>query len=111
MESPARKKKSSFHTRGVSIMSSINRVGHNTPVQKILSQPIQEQVPADAPKQVRSTDKVELSGVAHLLKALKSNDVRADKVAAIKAQIDAGTYEDDHKLDVTTDRLLDDLLK
>ena len=92
-------------------MSSINRVGQNTPVQKILSQPIQKQVPTDAPKQVRSTDKVELSGMSHLLKALKSNDVRADKVAAIKAQIAAGTYEDDHKLDIATDRLLDDLLK
>jgi anti-sigma28 factor (negative regulator of flagellin synthesis) len=32
-----------------------------------------------------------------------------DKVASIKAQIEAGTYEDDHKLDVAADRLLDDL--
>ncbi len=45
------------------------------------------------------------------LKSLQSNDIRADKVAQIKAQIEAGAYEDDQKLDVATDRLLDDLLK
>jgi anti-sigma28 factor (negative regulator of flagellin synthesis) len=32
-------------------------------------------------------------------------------VAAIKAQIEAGTYEDDQKLDIAADRLLDDLMK
>jgi anti-sigma28 factor (negative regulator of flagellin synthesis) len=42
---------------------------------------------------------------------LKQNDMRAEKVAQIKAQIEAGTYDDDQKLDVATDRLLDDLLK
>jgi anti-sigma28 factor (negative regulator of flagellin synthesis) len=46
-----------------------------------------------------------------LLKTLKNNDIRTDKVAAIKAQIEAGTYEDDKKLDAAVDRLLDDLLK
>jgi flagellar biosynthesis anti-sigma factor FlgM len=96
-------------------MSSINGVGNasqNSPVQKLASQPIQKQIPADAPPQMRATDKVELSGVGHLMQALRANaDVRADKVAAIKAQIEAGTYEDDKKLDVAVDRLLDDLTK
>ena len=32
-------------------------------------------------------------------------------IAAIKAQIENGTYDDDKKLDVAVDRLLDDLLK
>jgi flagellar biosynthesis anti-sigma factor FlgM len=96
-------------------MSSVNGVGsasQNNPVQKLTSQPIQKQIPADAPAQPRAADKVELSGVAHLMKALKSNaDVRTDKVAAIKAQIEAGTYEDEKKLDVAVDRLLDDLAR
>ena len=92
-------------------MSSINNVGNNSPIQKVVGQPIQKQVPTDAPKQLPLTDRVELSGVSHLLKALKTNDVRADKVAEIKAQIEAGTYDTDEKLDVATDRLLDDLLK
>jgi anti-sigma28 factor (negative regulator of flagellin synthesis) len=92
-------------------MSSVNNVGGSSPIQKIVTPPIQKQVSADAPKQVRVTDKVELSGVSHLLAALKKNDIRAEKVAKIKAQIQAGTYEDGKKLDVATDRLLDDLQK
>jgi negative regulator of flagellin synthesis FlgM len=92
-------------------MSSINQVGGNTPVQRVVTNPVQKQVGPDAPKQLPVTDKLELSGASHLLKALKKNDIRADKVADIKAQIEAGTYDDDKKLDVAVDRMLDDLLK
>ena len=95
-------------------MSSINSIGGAGaagPVQRLVNNPIQKQVPADAPAQLPATDKLQLSGVSHLLKSLKNNDVRTDKVAEIKAQIASGTYEDDRKLDVAVDRLLDDLLK
>jgi anti-sigma28 factor (negative regulator of flagellin synthesis) len=92
-------------------MSSINGISSNSPVQKIVQAPIQKQTPADAPKQTPTVDKLELSGMSHLLKALKSNDVRVDKVADIKKQIEAGTYETDDKLNIAADRLLDDLLK
>lgn len=88
---------------------NVSGVGPNTPIQKIVSQPIQKQVPADAPKQLPVTDKLELSGMSHLLRTLKQNDIRTDKVAAIRAQIEAGTYEDDAKLDAAIERLLDDL--
>ena len=90
---------------------NINGVQGNKPVQKVVGQPIQKSIPTDAPVQNRAVDKLELSGMSHLLGALKSNDIRADKVAQIKAQIDAGTYEDDHKLDGALDGLLDDLSK
>jgi anti-sigma28 factor (negative regulator of flagellin synthesis) len=96
------------------MMSSINglgNVGNTGPVQKATTPVVQKQVPADAPAQNRASDRVELSGVGHLLQALKTNNVRADKVASIKSQIESGTYEDDHKLNVATDKLLDDLLK
>jgi anti-sigma28 factor (negative regulator of flagellin synthesis) len=92
-------------------MSSINPLGNAGPVQRLVSNPVQKQVPADAPKQLPATDKLQLSGVSHLLKTLKNNDIRTDKVAAVKAQIEAGTYDDDKKLDAAVDRLLDDLLK
>ncbi len=92
-------------------MSGINGVGQNSPINKIVSSPIQKSIPAEAPKQTGATDKVELSGMSHLLKALKTNDVRTEKVAEIKAQIDAGTYEDDAKMDAAVDRMLEDLLK
>ena len=91
---------------------NVNNVGSNSPVQKVVNNPVQKSIAADAPKQLPATDRLELSGVSHLLQALKSNsDVRTDKVAAIKAQIESGSYEDDKKLDVAVDRLLDDLLK
>ena len=80
-------------------MSSINSVGGNSPVQKITTNPIKKEISAQAPQSSNTTDKVELSGMSHLLKALKTNDVRTDKVADIRAQIEAGTYETDDKLD------------
>ena len=92
-------------------MSSVNNVGGNTPVQRVITPPVQKQVPADAPSQVRVSDRVDLSGVSHLIKALKTNDIRTDKVASIKAQIADGSYETDDKLNSAIDKLIDDLGK
>jgi len=92
-------------------MNPINNVGGNSPIQKITSTPVQKEVPATETKRPSLADRVELSGAGSILSRLKSNDIRADKVADIKAQIEAGTYEDDQKLDVAADRLLDDLMK
>lgn len=93
-------------------MSSINNVGNHSPIQQVTQQPIRREIPADAPRPLPVTDKVELSGMSQLLKTLKAGgDIRADKVAAIKAQIEAGTYEDEKKLDTAADRLLDELMK
>ena len=88
---------------------SIQGIGQNNPVSKIVNQPVQKQVPANAPGQLPVTDRLELSGVSHLLSNLKTNDIRADKVEQIKAEIEKGTYEDDAKLDAAIDRLLDDM--
>jgi anti-sigma28 factor (negative regulator of flagellin synthesis) len=92
-------------------MNPINNVGGNSPIQKITSTPVQKEVPATQTNRPSLADRVELSGAGSILNRLKSNDIRADKVAAIKAQIEAGTYEDDQKLDIAADRLLDDLMK
>jgi flagellar biosynthesis anti-sigma factor FlgM len=92
-------------------INSVNNIGSTSPVQKIVANPIQKEIPANAPAQLPATDKLELSGLSPMLQSLKTNDIRTDKVASIKAQIAAGTYEDDQKLDVATDRMLDDLLK
>ena len=90
-------------------MSSINPIGNTAPVQRAITAPIQKSGEAKSPS---ATDRLELSGASHLLKALKqNNDVRVDKVAEIKAALAAGTYEDDAKMDVAVDRLLDDLLR
>lgn len=90
-------------------MSTVNGVGSGVPVQPVVRQAVQKQLPAEPAKSLPVTDKLQLSGVSHLLNNLKENDIRADKVAAIRQQIEAGTYEDDYKLDVAVDRLLDDL--
>jgi anti-sigma28 factor (negative regulator of flagellin synthesis) len=91
-------------------MSGINSIGNNQPVTKVVpQQPVQRQIPADAPQQLPLTDRVELSGAGEMLKALKANDIRTDKVAQVRAQIEAGTYETDDKLDAAIERLLDDL--
>ena len=93
-------------------MSQIDQVAGNSPVQNVVSNPVQKQVPPDAPTQVPATDKLELSGVSHLLTALQTNNIRTDKVAEIRQQLDAGTYDPDgSKLDGAVDKLLDELTK
>jgi flagellar biosynthesis anti-sigma factor FlgM len=62
-----------------------------------------------SPAPARANDRVELSGMQNFLQALKTNDVRVDKVSEIRSQIDAGNYDVDGKLDQALDRLLDDL--
>jgi len=91
-------------------MSQINPISQPTPVQKIVANPIQKQIPAEAAP-VRATDRLELSGASGFLAALKSNnDVRTDKVAAIRQQLQEGTYDPDgKKLDAAADKLLDEL--
>ena len=42
-------------------------------------------------------------------KVHEAPDVRQDRVSAIRAQIAAGTYETDAKLEIALDRLLDEI--
>jgi flagellar biosynthesis anti-sigma factor FlgM len=94
-------------------MSSINGLGSNSPVQQTQNvAKAAAPAAADSSTPTRSADRLELSGVSHLFQSLKTNDVRAEKVAAIKAQIENGTYDvDNKKLDGALDGLLDDLTK
>lgn len=93
-------------------INSVNNTSSATPIQKLVSNPIQKQVATDAPAQLPATDRLELSGGSHLLQSLKANNgIRADKVASIKAQIQSGTYDDEAKLDGAVDKLLDELNK
>ncbi|HEX8524752.1 MAG TPA: flagellar biosynthesis anti-sigma factor FlgM [Tepidisphaeraceae bacterium] len=88
----------------------INGIGNNSPVQKIVTQPVSKQLPAEPAKQLRATDRLEVSGAGHLLKTMKaSGDVRVDLVQSVKKQIEAGTYETEAKLNSAVDRLLEEL--
>ncbi|QOV87465.1 flagellar biosynthesis anti-sigma factor FlgM [Humisphaera borealis] len=96
-------------------MSSVNNIGNTSPVYTV-NRPGPRPVAAPATTSpARGTDTVELSsgaqvgGFMEILKA--GGDVRTDKVAQIKAQIAAGTYDDDKKFDLATDRMLEDLLE
>ena len=90
-------------------MSAINGIGSNNAVQKIAASPVRKELPAQPAKQMKLTDRVELSGVSHLLATLKANGVRADKVSSVRAAIEAGKYETSEKLDAAIDKLLNDL--
>src|SRR5687767_12688246 len=63
------------------IMSGINGVGANTPLQAVkVAQPVSKAIPANAPKALPMTDKVQLSHVNQMMATLKAGgDIRADK--------------------------------
>ena len=90
-------------------MSQINTVSGSAPIQPSQLRPVARPATAAPAGPTRGSDKLELSGASHLLKLSKANDVRTDKVADLKAQIAAGTYETDDKLTAAADQLLDDL--
>ena len=57
-----------------------------------------------------TVDQLDISSEAKMLSQLKvAGEFRADKVADIRNQIATGQYETPEKLDVTVNRLLDEL--
>lgn len=55
-------------------------------------------------------DQVDISAEADFVSQVHDlPDVRADRIADVRAQIDAGIYETDEKLDVAIGRLLDEI--
>lgn len=58
----------------------------------------------------READRVEVSQVASMLSKLKNlPEVRQDLVAKVRAELAAGTYDTEEKLDGALDALLDDI--
>ena len=91
-------------------MSNINPLGGNSPVYRATpTKPAANTAPVQS-KPAAAGDRVELSNMSELMGKLKTNDVRMDKVNEIKAQIAAGTYETDEKLQAAADKMLDDVL-
>ena len=91
-------------------MSSINGIGGSNPLYRVAPKDVQKPTTASSAAPARGQDKVELSNVQGYLSTLKNNDIRADKVADIKAAIANGSYETDDKLNATIDKLLDEVL-
>lgn len=91
-------------------MNSINGINNTNAIRTAANQPLSRPASAEPTSQARPADRLELSGVGHLMKVLKADTgIRADKVASIRAQIEAGTYETEEKLNITIDRLIEDL--
>lgn len=71
------------------------------------TQPVHAAPPAEA---WLGVDEVEISPEAAMVSQLRDlPDIRADRVAEIRAQIASGVYETDDKLDIALGRLLDEL--
>ena len=65
---------------------------------------------ASSPAGSRSGDAVEFSGGVRALSGLSSlPEVRQDRVDSIKAQIEAGGYLSDGKIDEAVDRMIDSM--
>jgi anti-sigma28 factor (negative regulator of flagellin synthesis) len=89
-------------------MSSINGLGAIPPLQQTQNITGKTAIPETA--QPSATDRLELSGASNFLQTLKTNDIRTDKVAAVKAQIADGSYDaDGSKLDAAVGKLLDSI--
>ena len=92
----------------------INGLGHIDGPQPIRAphraEAIQPQSPTES---VQEMDQVDISPEAEMLSMVdRVNDlpeIRTDRVAEIRAQIEAGTYETDEKLDVALGRFLDEV--
>lgn len=63
-----------------------------------------------APAHSAASDELSISETGELLARVRDlPEMRAERVAQIRAEIAAGTYEDDAKLDAALDRLLDEI--
>jgi len=66
--------------------------------------------PVEAPSASPIRDELQISEAARLIEQAQNlPGVREDRVASIRAQIAAGTYETPEKLDVALERLLDEV--
>lgn len=59
---------------------------------------------------VQSMDQIDISPEAEMVSRVGNlPEIRAERVAEIRAQIDAGIYETDEKMEVALGRLLDEI--
>ena len=87
-------------------MQAVTSNSHD-PTPSELPAPAQGAAPAES---TSIHDEVNISDAARWIEqARQTPDVRQDRVQSLRAQIAAGTYETPDKLDVTVNRLLDEI--
>lgn len=66
--------------------------------------------PQQATEGLQPMDQIDISPEAEFVSRVGDlPEIRADRVSEIRAEIDAGTYETDEKLDLAVGRLLDEI--
>ena len=89
----------------------INGIGNVNGPQQIRPTQGVESSKATESAHLQEADQVEISAEADMISRVNElPDIRADRVAEIRAQIAAGAYETEEKLDVAVGRLLDELV-
>jgi negative regulator of flagellin synthesis FlgM len=80
------------------------------------AQPIQsphrvnETAPQQSSDSIHGADQLDISAEAEMISRIRDvPDIRADRVADIRQQIEAGTYETGEKLEIAIGRLFDEL--
>lgn len=92
----------------------INGLGHIDGPQAIRAPHRAEAIqPQNATESVQASDQVDISPEADALNMVNRvhdlPEIRTDRVAEIRAQIEAGDYETDEKIDVALGRFLDEI--
>lgn len=94
-------------------MSDIGPIGSN-PVNRIIdytADRVEQKSPSAEESIRRDSDSIDLSERARLTGLLQElPDVRHNLINRIRAEIEAGTYDTNEKLDIAIDRLLPDLI-
>lgn len=74
------------------------------------AQPVSDVRPSAASRSVAPQDEVQISEAGKILEHLnQSSELRGERLAQIKAAIDADTYETSDKLEAALQRLLDEV--
>ncbi len=88
--------------RGASSIQSTSQVNVSNKVQTVETPP--------APTQIDTVDQVDISSEAQKLASMNdTSEIRAERVADIRQQIETGQYETAEKLDGAVERILDEL--
>jgi len=73
-------------------------------------QPTQSVSQAPESSSITPTDEVEISSAGRMMDTLnQSSELRAERLAQIKSEIEAGTYETADKLEAALEKLLDEI--
>lgn len=71
---------------------------------------VNETAPQQSSESIHGADQLEISAEAEMISRIRDvPDIRADRVAEIRQQIESGSYETDDKLEVAVGRLFDEL--